>query len=197
MNTKMRYNPPTGMIQTGGCFRTHMAVGECRCRNEHVNDWEGKCILPDKTVISCEQTADIGGPEEEGLLQCDPGYEIRVYKARLTRENDTICSAAKTDTKFSLKKYQTCNGFWKNHAHKANEYRGPTNLPIKELNCDGKETCNYQFYNGHFPSGVKPYNFDCKGLSRYVTITYGCSKLPMPKPTEEPNGKPKNISTHY
>ena len=195
MNTKIKYNPPTAMIQTGECFRTHMAVGECRCDlNGHVKDWEGKCILPDKTVISCEQTADIGGPEEEGLLQCDPGYEIRVSKARLTREGDVICSAAKTDDKFSLKKYRTCTGSYKS-TPKGSDYRGPTNLPTSELNCDGKETCNYQFYNGHFPSGEKNYNFDCKGLSRYVTITYGCSKLPTQKPTEEPNGKLKNILT--
>ena len=175
------------MVQTGECFRTDKTVGECRCDlNGHVKDWEGKCILPDKSVISCEHSNDIGGSEEEGLLQCAPGYEIRVSKAHLTREGDSICSAAKTDDKFSLKKYKTCVGGWVN-TNKGSSYRGPTNLPIDELNCDGKETCSYKFYNGDFPTGEKDYRFDCKGLSRYVTVTYGCSKIyDTPKPTDGP-----------
>jgi len=56
----------TEKVETGECFRTDKAVGNCNCewRSNFVQDWEGKCIKADKTVISCENGADIGGRVE-------------------------------------------------------------------------------------------------------------------------------------
>jgi len=56
--------------------------------------------------------------------------------------------------------------------------------------CNGKQTCEYKFYEDEPPSNKK-YKSYCKGLSRYVIVPYGCSKLAGtdPNPTKTPKGK--------
>ena len=63
--------------------------------------------------------------------------------------------------------------------------------------CNGKQSCEYKFYKGETPfwkSGDpidnKKYRGVCNGLSRYVIVPYGCSRLAGTKikPTKPPQG---------
>lgn len=173
--------------KVGDCFRSETNVGSCVCIDGYVNDWEGKCILADKTTVSCERSVDVqtgNGPEEKGIMQCDSDHEIRVFTAYLTRRNDVTCSGGKiTDTthpnyiKHALKrKYGPCST-----EHSV--------APFIQDKCDGNESCEYKYYEGEFPTGHRLYHKLCKPRHKYVTIAYGCSKLDTAPVPQEPNGE--------
>ena len=175
-------------VKSGECFRTTATKGYCFCEwvnHPFVLDWEGKCVHANNFATSCEFAEDVSGADEEGRIECPAGFEIRVSKqeTRLRRENSDTCSGGKTDDKKSQKRYAPCDRTAIVHNY------------IQEK-CNGKETCDYKYYEGEFPTGDKKLRKTCKKQSRYVTVRYACSKLANtpPPPTGEPDGYGKYIA---
>ena len=146
----------------GTCFRTEDNAGYCECVDGFVLDWEGKCVEATKVTVSCERALDISVPPEDGHLQCDAGYEIRVLDAHMTRKDTTTCAAGNIWTN-SWKRYQICDS--------------DESVPYVKAKCDGEQSCQYKFYDNAYGEKMKQAKRVCKRTYRYMQIRYACSKL--------------------